>query len=232
MAIAFDAFAETSSIGIPTAITLTVGSIANGVILVGVIAEDPNTPYALIDAVTATGLTFTEILEQAFNPAGTEQLLSIWEAPSGSTSGNVDITIDPSVGADYGIVFACSFANVDQADRLAGTPDDDTYTSGTTYTGSITTDTDNAMLVDFINHQAGSAVLTKHADQTEIAQLNQGTNVVGACSYKLVGAAGVMSMEWTSDTAGTRVVHGKLALKPSDVVAGTLLPRAMKMGIG
>lgn len=213
MAIVFDAFAETAASTAPTAITLAVGSITNGIILVATGSEDFGSSGD-ITSVSASGLTFTQQIEHLYNPAGTTQAVCLWSAPSGSTSGNVDITVSYGSGVDSGTLFACSFSGVDQTTPMDTAATTNTITSGTSFSCDITTATDNAMLVDIVDHNDGSAVMTKHADQTEIAQLNQSTSQVAGMSYKAAGTAGAKTMSWTADASASRFVYGVVALRP------------------
>lgn len=212
----FDAFAETSATPAAATIELTIGSITDGVVCVASGGEDIGTSGDVTN-VTASGLTFVQQAEVIYNPAGTTQHISIWCAPSGTTSGAKTMTVTYDSGVDFATLFAFSFSGVDQTTPIEAT-NTQTYTSGTSYSQTVTSITADAMVVDCIEHNSGSAVLTVGADQTEIAQLNQGTNEVAACSYEPAATAGSKTMSWTSDTSGSRVVQGLIVLKPA--VAG------------
>ena len=226
MAIAFDAVSNSGEQTDPTN-PLTFSHTCTGsdlVLLVFPLTRDGESGDGAISAITYNGVSMTQ---EATRDSLVDTYGEVWSLTNPATGANdVSITFVSSGTARRHRSIAISYTGVDQSTSVEAS---NTATgNSTTPSVSVTTLTDNAMVVDgvVVDDFPDSGTLAADGSQTERLNINwTGTKHDGS-SEEAQPTAGATSMDWMVTSANDWVILA-VALKPVAAAGGLSIPVAM-----
>lgn len=196
-----------------TSVTLSGYSVPAGdnKILIVISGDEDNTsPTADPSSVTHNGVALTKAVGRTLN----NNNCSIWYLLLGSTTPSGDIVA--TWGATKEALGLVCFVIQDAAQEAPEATNSATSTSSPVNT-SITTLTDDALVIDGLVCGAGRTYTTTQAGQTEINEqaLTTGQTLTVVSSNLAGGTAGSKTLGWSASGSVNRLVHCLAAFKPA-----------------
>lgn len=224
-AIAYDADSDNNGYGAVSSVTLnhTVGSLTNGILVVGVARRTNTQANGVVSGVTYNG----QALTQARTQEATNQAVNTW--------GRADVwyLVNPASGAhDCVVTFAgtilqgalnvASFQGVNQTSptNVVNSTQRTENQGSTADKTNLTTTVNGTVIIDSIYDSATAPFAACGQVQIMAGTPGSGGDTAGT-SILNTTTAGTYSMSWTASGAGTSwYAQSAAALNPAEVVAG------------
>jgi len=208
--ILFDAVSSTSNSADPTSLTWAHAN-AGDYLVVGTSVESDTGGHTAqtMSTITFNGVSMSKIRSDYITDNGTE----LWGL-AGASIGTFNIVVTPTAVVDGLYGAGLSFSGVDQTNPI----DNHTGTTagGTSISQAITSNVDNAMLVNIMHHQNSAAVKTADANQTERFNAATTGDFSTAGGTRLAGVAGSYTTQWSVDINElTSMTLSVVSLKPA-----------------
>lgn len=197
---------DAAAVGTTLTISHTVANQSNRVLLVFVAINGPE---------TVTGITYNSVALTKINPPGTISVgsiegLEVWRLVAPSTgANNIVITLSGDFSGTRITGVGVSAYGVDQTNPIAAYASSTATNLPNPYSTSITTTSNNQLLVDLLARSTGSASPSGGQTQTQ-EQLSSNPLVVG--SYKTAASSGSNSMSYSTNDVAADVLHIIVAL--------------------
>lgn len=204
---------------------ITVGAVSNPALFACVYLRDASSAQT-VSSITRNGSGFTLVKQETALFSGTADTRVALYVQTNPTVGTYPVNVTLS-GTPYWYtgLAVVSLGGVDQstpAEASNSTDSDAAGTGGSTISHSLTTLTNNAVVVDCALGQADGA-LTPNGSQTGRASMTLGTAVDGAgMSTKATTTAGSTPISWTQVASGSHWIHVSGSAKPAGGTAGDL----------
>lgn len=229
-AVAADADTEGQNDGASTiTVSHTTGSGSNRLMVFKSHVEaNTNPSNRPVTGVTYNGVAGTVADTESFtSPGGEDDTCEIWYLIAPATGSNSAV-VNWTGAVDGCVVNIETYTGVEQSSPIDASNSTSTTSTGPMQT-TVTTSTNNCLLVGAVQTISSTRTITANSGQTQLYNLSNSGQLKGAGGYEIIGAAGNYTESWTINLNGDWLI---VAVAFKEVATTTTVNKLPALGVG